>query len=360
MQGQVKRAVATILGMSQVLSALEQLDKQPPNTLRVLAYHRVDRPEHRGHLLTPDLLSATPDEFARQMHFVSRRYQPISADRLVEAIKGNQSLPSRAILITFDDGYRDLAENAWPVLKYEGIPAILFISTAFPGDTSRIFWWDALYQMLTRTDLQEVTVANVGTLKLDSSKARRFAAKRLRNHMTRLEHDEREMCLEQLQYHLGIVPERKDSLLTWDDLRQLAGDGLTIAPHTHSHPILSQLSAEQITCEVQTSRQWIRQRMGQDWPIFCYPNGQSGTFNHDTKRVLEENGYVAAFTMVWGTNVIGQTHSLEMRRLGVSYRDSLSTFRLHLTNEYARYKRLCRRAWRTNRSLEAICTLVFV
>lgn len=345
MKGRAKRVIAAALEVSGLLSAFEWLDRQPPNTLYVLSYHRVDWPEHRERMLDPDLLSATPDEFARQMRLVSKQCCPISADRLVEAVTGGRPLPRRAILVTFDDAYRDFAENAWPVLKREGIPAILFVSTAYPGDPECTFWWDALHQMLLETDSPEVTLPGIGTLGLDGVEVRRATRERLRSYLAGLGCDERKACLEQLQRDLGVTPERRDSLLAWEDLSRLTDDGLAVAPHTHSHTILACLPAEQVAHEVQTSQLRIRQQLGQDWPIFCYPNGRFGTFNRDTSHILKENGYVAAFTMVCGVNFVGRTPPLEMHRIGIDYQDSSPVLHLRLAALH-RYKRSPRQTQR--------------
>jgi peptidoglycan/xylan/chitin deacetylase (PgdA/CDA1 family) len=256
----------------------------------------------------------------------------------VEAVTTGRPLPPRATLVTFDDAYRDFAENAWPVLKREGIPTILFVSTAYPGDASRIFWWDALHQMLGKNDSREVTLPGIGTLGLDGGGVKRVTRERLRSYLAGLGCSERDVCLEQLQHNLGVTPERKDSLLTWEDLSRLADEGLAVAPHTHSHTILARLPAEQIAREVQMSRLVIRQQIGQDWPIFCYPNGRSSAFNRDTSRILEENGYAVAFTMICGVNFVGRTPPLEMHRIGMDYQDSLPVLHLRLAALH-RYKR---------------------
>lgn len=347
MKDRAKNIIAAAFNVSRLLPALERLEKRLPNTLYVLSYHRVDRAEHRDHLLDPDLLSATPDEFTRQMQFVSSHYHPITAGRLVEAIRGDHPLPRRAILITFDDAYRDFAENAWPVLKRERIPAILFVSSAYPGDDSRVFWWDGVHQMLRGTDSQEVTLPQIGILRLEGDNEKATAKERLKSHLSSLGRDEREAYLEQLQCQLGVIPQRNDSLLTWEDLNQLAAEGVTIASHTHSHAILTRLSDEQVVWEAQTSQHWIRQQTGQEWPIFCYPNGRRDTFNRHTGHILKENGYVAAFTMIGGANVIGQTPPLAMRRFGVDCGDSLHLFRLRLTALYSRWYRWAKPAARS-------------
>ena len=322
-----------MLRMSGLLLTLERLDQQPPNLLRVLCYHRIDEPGSKSYL-DPDVLSATPSEFAKQLRFISRNYRVISVEQLIAAIGGGPVLPPRAVLLTFDDGYRDFVENAWPTLKSMGLPVVLFVSTAYLDNALLLFWWDALYQMVTRTQVQEIQVNGLDSLKLDGETARRGAFGRLKAYLFGLGIAEREQCLAQLQRCTGITPERRDSLLTWEDLVEMSSEGLDIAPHTHTHSVMARLSLEQMASEVQTSKEHIRRQLGQEWPVFCYPNGKPGTFSRDTRRVLQDSGYVGAFTTVWGPSILGRTDPMEMRRIGVSWRLSLDPLRYQLTGHY--------------------------
>src|SRR5512138_1997070 len=100
--------------------------------LRVLTYHRVADP-HATPWLNPALVSALPAVFEQQMAYVSRRYAAVSLEEVIDAAVRRIRLPRRAVLITFDDAYRDFGEIAWPILRRHRLPATLFVPTAYPG-----------------------------------------------------------------------------------------------------------------------------------------------------------------------------------------------------------------------------------
>jgi hypothetical protein len=69
----------------------------------------------------------------------------VSLDDVLRARDGGAPLRRGAVLVTFDDAYRDFDEHAWPVLRRLGIPVALFVPTAYPGSPERAFWWDRLF-----------------------------------------------------------------------------------------------------------------------------------------------------------------------------------------------------------------------
>jgi peptidoglycan/xylan/chitin deacetylase (PgdA/CDA1 family) len=97
--------------------------------LRVLMFHRIADPGDRS-LLNPGLVSATPVVFERIMDWLARRYSVVSLAEAVDGVAGRRALPRRAVLLTFDDAYRDFAGTAWPILMRYGLPATLFVPTA--------------------------------------------------------------------------------------------------------------------------------------------------------------------------------------------------------------------------------------
>ena len=100
------------------------------------------------------------------MTFLASRYRPVSLTELLGARRGEHALPLRSVLVTFDDGYRDFADHAWPILRRHGIPAVLFVPTAYPGNPGRAFWWDRLYSAVSRTSAAETIDTPVGELRL--------------------------------------------------------------------------------------------------------------------------------------------------------------------------------------------------
>ena len=96
------------------------------------------------HLVTPNpderfaKYSVSASAFARQMDWLARRgYRSVSLDALAPGDGGGQSLPERPVVITFDDGFRDCAEHAAPVLAARGFSAIFFLVAGLVGATSR-------------------------------------------------------------------------------------------------------------------------------------------------------------------------------------------------------------------------------
>lgn len=337
MDARVKRIIAVMLRISGVLRALERFDKQAPNAFRVLCYHRVDAPEHRPYL-APNVLSATPSEFTEQMRFIGQNYNVIPVDQVIAAIERGQKLPPRAVLLTFDDGYRDFRETAWPILKSMDLPAVLFVSTVYLNDTAQVYWWDALYQIVTGTTAREIVVDGLEPFNLADKTSKLDAYNRLRRHLTGMGISQRASCIAALQNSTEIVPRRWDSLLDWDDVHKMSTEGLVVAPHTHTHAMMARLTVDQMWSESTISREQIRKHLGKDYPVFCYPNGRPGTFDLATRRVLRDNGYTVAFTSLWGVNVLGQTHPLEMRRISVGRPLTLDQLRYQLTGHYLRQR----------------------
>jgi len=327
----LKSTAVKILRFPGVLTLLERLERQSVETLRVLHYHRLGPPDEANDALDPTQRCASPEEFAAMMRFAADRYRVIGVRQLVKALTGGPALPRRALLLTFDDGYRDFAEYAWPVLRELGLPALLFVPTAFPPDPARALWWDAVYQMINRTKAEELHLDGMGRLGLDGGAARTEAVRQIVEHFTECSDDERMAGLQHLERKLGVTPRGEDAVLSWDDLRRLGGEGLDIAPHSHTHPILARLDEVKMLEEVRTSQRLIKEQLGQEHPVFCYPNGEEGTFSPVTRRVLTQCGIIAAFTTIWGVNTIGRTDALELHRIGVGLHMDTHRLRFQLT-----------------------------
>ncbi len=282
---------ADAFAKSGLLGLLESLDRNT-DRVRVVAYHRVAEPGEEPDL-DPGLLSAPPEDFRIQVELVARHYSPISLDDLVAAHRGERSLPPRAVLFTFDDGYRDFAEHAWPILERAGVPAVLFVPTAFPDQPGPGFWWDRLHAALARTDRREVDVAGLGRLPLTDPAERRAAHRAIRTRVKALPHDEAMKWLDDTLAPLGEVPS-VHRVLGWDALRTLAHDGLSVCAHGHVHALATRLAPEALARDLATSKQAIERELGEDAPpaVFAYPSGAEDARSRTTVR---EAGFELGF-----------------------------------------------------------------
>jgi peptidoglycan/xylan/chitin deacetylase (PgdA/CDA1 family) len=279
--------------------------------LRVLLYHRVDDPACPRADLNPDLVSATPASLEQQVRHLTRFYQPVGAREVLAALAGRSTLPPRSVLVTFDDGYRDFLHLAWPILERHRVPAVLFVPSAFVDDPDRVFWWDGLWQMLTRTRHTQVALPRSGVAPLRSHADQLRAFRAYVGWLKSLEPATRLREVERLAERLGVRPEPPRAVLTWPELRRLAEAGVTVAAHSRTHERLDQLDAAALAREVPGSRDDLVRELGTCLPLFAYPYGN---VSYRVLRALEVAGFRAGFTTLCGVNRLPRVNPRLLRR----------------------------------------------
>ncbi len=243
------------------VSFLEHVDGQRSGLLRVLTYHRVDEPAARP-WLDPSLISATPEAFDEQMRYLSKHYNIVTITDILTALRTRNSndLPARAVAVTFDDGYFDFEEHAWPILKRYRIPVTLFVPTAYPDQPERTFWWDDLYHAIKNTSREDNLNTPIGLLSL-SNTSRNQTYKRLKMYLKTLIHTEAILTVKQLCDELGVHP-ITNSILGWDSLRRLASEGVTLGAHTRTHPLMNRVTLEEAQDEAVGSSNDLERELG--------------------------------------------------------------------------------------------------
>ncbi len=310
---------------SQLLTALERVVPRAPDRLAVLTYHRVDWPGRFPHL-TDGLISADPDAFERQMRYLAANYHVISMARLLERDAGGTPLPPRAVLLTFDDAYGDFAEHAWPSLQRYGLPATVFVPTAYPDNPEHAFWWDRLHVAVARAPDEKVLDTPVGRLSARTAAARTRAYKQLCNYVKTQPHHMAMAWLDQFCAALGVPP-APNRVLGWSTLQALHRDGVTLGAHTRTHPLLNRLPLREAQAEVIESMHDLARQVGTCPPILAFPGGG---LSPEILLQLERLGVRLGFTTDAGTNRVGQTPPLQLRRINVTPHNTLGVLRARL------------------------------
>ena len=177
--------------------------------LPILMYHRV-APTGSTAL---SRYRVTPERFAQQMAWLhDAGFYTISLARWLEAMWGKRPLSGRAVHITFDDGYRDFLEHAFPVLQRYNFGATVFLVAEQVGKTNR---WDS------------------------------------------------------------VIYGEEVPLMTWQEVRQLQTAGIHFGSHSATHPALTALTPAQVVEEGLRSRTILEDKLGWPVTTFAYPYGDT-------------------------------------------------------------------------------------
>jgi peptidoglycan/xylan/chitin deacetylase (PgdA/CDA1 family) len=293
--------------------------------VQILVYHRVNDdndPFFRG---TPVNI------FARQMQYLAETYHVISLEEAVERITAND-LPESAIVITFDDGYRDNYLQAFPILKRLGLSATVFLATGAIG-TAKILWHDRVFNAFRETRvpvLEPFAGANTDAYRLGSDEEKFFAQSRVLRLLRSVDDDERLRLIDKLADQLKVDNRTQDStlMLSWDEVREMSRHAVSFGSHTVSHPILSTLTTEKANREIADSKAIIERELGRPVTTFAYPNGTEHDFTNGTKNLLREAGYVCGVTTLYGSN--GTAQDLFELRRATPWDENISSFGLRL------------------------------
>ncbi len=319
------------------VTVLENMDSQKVGWLRVLTYHRVDEPAKRP-WLDPVLISATPKAFDEQMAYLASHYQPVTMSEVLAAIQSRtgRGLPPRAVLVTFDDGYHDFEEQAWPILRRHKVPATLFVPTSYPNRPEQTFWWDDLYQAIQNTVRRDALDTPLGLFSLSDASSRNQAYQQLKTYLKTLKHAEAISTVQEICIELG-VEKVANSIMSWDSLRQLTKEGLTVGAHTRTHPLMNRIPLDQARKEALGSLDDLKRELGSALPIFAYPSGE---LSDEVVNMLGSAGFVLAFTTKRGINPISSVHPLRIKRINVGGRTTLPILRAQLLSWTVHFNRL--------------------
>lgn len=308
----VGRRVARSASVARAIDGLAraELRATPPSTLSVLTYHRIarfsDRPD-----LARSLRSTDPAGFRAQIELLAEHHHFVSIDDVLRWRRTGESAPPRAVLLTFDDTYEDLADHVWPLLRERDIPAVAFVPTGYV-DTGRVFWWDALHLALTATTATRLPWRS-GPIELAPATDTDSLARRLRAEVKALPHHEAIEAVDKLVAAAGVTP-APAPVLSWDRLRALHAEGLTLAPHTRNHAFLDRLDPAEARSEVEGSMADLEDQIGTCPPVFAYPSGQ---WNPVTRQIVADAGIELAFTTRRGVNPVPAPDWLALDRINV-------------------------------------------
>lgn len=261
--------------------------------LFILIYHRVlDEPD----FMRPGEVDKTA--FTWQMEILSRYFNVLPLHDALQKLQTG-TLPPRAVCITFDDGYADNATNALPILKQFDLTATFFIANGFL-DGGRM-WNDTIIEAVRNFPQPELDLSALDLGQYDTSDQyqKNQAATQIIQKIKHMPPTQRDECTAFIAARSQNLPD--NLMMTTAQLKQLYSNGMTIAGHTVTHPILANLSSIEALKEINDNKTALESLLETKLNFFAYPNGKPGQdYLADQIDLVQQAGYQAAVSTQWG------------------------------------------------------------
>jgi peptidoglycan/xylan/chitin deacetylase (PgdA/CDA1 family) len=265
----------------------------------ILTLHHV-RPARPARFQPNRLLEVTPDFLTRVVQDLRRaKVEFVSLDEMHRRLT-ERDFSRRFVCLTFDDGYRDVKQWAYPVLKSAGVPFAVYVPTSFP-DRIGDLWWLTLEAVIARNDrinlqidgrnriVECLTVADKRALYdelywwLRSRPVEAEMRKAIRNLAACHQVDSAAFC--------------NELCMSWEELAELANDPLvTIGAHTVNHSMLAKLSDDAVRSEMDLSRSIIEAALTVRPQHLSYPVGDRTSAGPREFAIAAELGFKTAVT----------------------------------------------------------------
>lgn len=291
--------------------------------LLTLMYHRVLPAQHPDMPWVQPGMYVSPDTLRQHIDWLREYFELVDLQDWLDAVRERRPVPRRACALTFDDGWLDNYEHAWPILRAEQAPATMFVVTSLVG-SQRSFWPERLARLVwSQTgkcwanlatdpwrwllDLDpEVFQKNrhrtrIGIDRLVQAAKRRYADQYI------------EQRIEAIEQYVSSTGSNRD-LADWSELKEMVDSGwIRLGSHTRHHVRLRDgVPTKVLIDEIVNSSKEIEANTGMAPGLFCYPNGERSA---EAIRLVSAQ-YRAAVTTDRGWNsATSDPHQL--RRIGL-------------------------------------------
>ncbi len=282
----------------------------------ILTFHRIGNSNNVKitHSLPTSFISK--NNFEAIIKFLLKYYTVISLSEYLNQFTKHQQPPKNSVIITFDDGYKDIHDNGFPILKKYKIPVTIFLTSSYMN-SKKVFWWDKLFALCKNgvpdssfkqfpNEIYPPEIQNrlLSVFALNKERRDPFLIT-LITELQNYDYSLIKLIVQDLQKRLGVdlktVP-NKNKMLAWNNIRELQSIGVTFGSHTRTHLFLNHhLPKDIIVDETLNSKIELEQKLNHEITAFAYPGGK---VSPKIKEIVKTYGYKVACTQVPGINSI--------------------------------------------------------
>jgi len=261
-----------------------------------------------------------PDTFEKRMAFLKKNgFRVLGIDEALDLLD-HDAVPPRSVVITIDDGFYSVYAKAYPVLKRHGFPATIYVTTYYALKQNPIFKLTAQYLFWktakAELDLTGLGMPGTGVISLRTEGEKAYILEEILRHGNdACDEPGRVVLILRLAERLGVDYEairggRILTIMTLDEIKELAAAGMGIELHTHRHNF--PFDHDRAIAEILENRAVLEPLLGKTLVHFCYP---SGIWAKEQWPWLAETGMRSAVTCDLGLN-FGRTPRYGLKRIG--------------------------------------------
>lgn len=289
----------------------------------ILMYHRFST--------QPALRRVSAAAFDQQMAYLAHHCHVIDWTALIAGLRDGARWHRNTVVISIDDGYSDLYDVAFPVLRKYCLPATAFVTSGF---TSGEFWhWADKLQYILETcrsnELELVTTRAAWKLLLHDDEVRWRSWHQLADHSYELSDDLRDELISELARAAAVtLPDQPPSGFmpaTWDQLRSMIAAGVTIGAHSATHPRLTRLSDVDLVEEIKGGKRALEGRLQVAVDAFAYPFGTPADHDARVREVVRRVGFQSGCVAYFDRQLHRDLYALRRFGVGGDYWDFLKT-----------------------------------
>jgi len=281
-------------------------------------------------------------EFEKQINYLRKNFEIISLDYLYDCLSNGHKIDPFQVVITFDDGYKNIINIVEPYLRSLNIPFSVFICTNHIDKGSR-FPTYYLRSAILYTDQRYINILSINkTFDISTPKKRIYAKNIIENYLKTCPQNVVNLIVKDL---IELIPQNRwteindifssDEPMNWKDIEKLHYSGITIGSHCHDHCILHpNQKREEVDYQLKTSKDIIEEHLG-ECKYVAYPDGGRGNFSFDALKKVKKYKYYLGFTAVKG-EICQSSNPFILPRLGISF--DFNHFKFNINSSF-RYKK---------------------
>lgn len=232
--------------------------------------------------------------FTKQLEYLKAHgFTFVSMTDLKNAIT-NKTKIDKFVVLTFDDGFKNVVENAYPIMKQYGAKGCFYLVSDLIG-TNELLWTDYVETVIrNHGDFQFVFKGEIIDYKMDHKGSYEHAMKDIKAKLRTLPDDQRLEHMRQFRSRrIKDVP-KEFEMATWGQINELDPNIMEIGSHTRKHPNCNNLTSdEELEDEIYNSKTYIENIIGHEVEHFCFP---AGSFNEKVISKVQKYGYTSALT----------------------------------------------------------------